>query len=324
MKWPKCLFHPTGEEILPKWAFACAHCYTTNGQNDWYSSENKVHEHWQGNHSKAKLPFRFYVDAAVRCYRCDFAGFFETVQEHARTKHTKFPVFIKNERGQRECAFCSHRDNDGNIPDHFRRVHPDEIASMNALNLIPFSYRDLMDLNAIGKNDVRRSYFQRSFAEISDLDQHHRAKHPGEQRKCDEIKLICCSCEKSVRSTTFLAHVTECGIFKCNKCRNFRAKTPETFLDHIKDMHSNDLSDGFYSRLRRSLMDKYWSMRCIFENGLVVTKRNLVSCPRFDDSKEFLNLTADSVNELRNVGKTLTVRTKVKDQDEIEAKDIYF
>lgn len=294
-------FLPTGDDILTKWAFTCAHCYSTNGRNDWYANKEKVHKHWQNNHRKADLPFRFYVDCTVQCYRCGHAGFSEEIQHHARTKHKEFSVFIKYKR-DRQCALCSHRKCNGNIPDHFRRVHSDELVSMDVLNLIPFLYSDLMDLTAIGEYHLRCSYCKRLYAKRIDFDQHQRAKHPGEQQKYGEVKLICCFCEKSIQSDDFLVHVKKCGIFKCNNCRNFQAKTPETFLNHIKELHSNDLSHGSYSKLRRSLMDKYFSTRCIFENGLVVTKRNLINLG-FDDREEFMNLIAESVAELRTLAK---------------------
>lgn len=268
-----------------------------------------MHKHWQNCHFK-DLPFHFYVDRTVECYWCGLSGFFETIQQHTRKEHELFLVIIKNQREPPECALCWHRDSDGNIADHFRRVHSDEIDSMDTFNPIPFSYRDLMDLNAIGKHDFRCLYCNRSYATEIDFELHQRAKHPGKQRKYCEIKSICCFCGKDVKNGEFLVHVIKkCGIFKCNKCPNFRIKTPETFLFHIKETHSSELSNEFYRKLRRSLMDKFLSMRCIFDNGLVVTKRNLVNL-RFGDRAEFMNLIAESVNELKKLAKHLGLHEK--------------
>lgn len=197
---------------------------------------------------------------------------------------------------------CVHRESDGDIPTHFYRVHLNELDSLDLLKMIPFSYRDLMELNAVGKHDLWCLACKRSYATQIDFNQHHLAKHSGEEKKIGEVKVICCFCGNCIKNDTFLVHVKKCGIFKCHKCRNFQAKTSEIFLNHIIEMHSTNLSHEYYLELRRSLMDRYLSMRCIFENGLVLTKRNLVSS-RFDDKKEFMNLIAVAVNELRTLAK---------------------
>lgn len=244
------------------------------------------------------------MDHTVQCYRCGLVGFFEQIQTHVRVDHKEFPVLIKNKCNSRdrECAFCNCN---GNIPEHYRRVHSDEITSIDALNLISLTYSNLKGLGAIEKQELRCSYCKRSYGKKADFDQHHRAKHPGKQQKIDGVKLICCFCDKSIQSD-FLVHVKECGIFKCNKCQQFHANTAKSFLNHVKEMHSNDLGDGFCSKLRRSLMDEYSAMKCVFKNGLVVTQRSLFS-RTVGDSKEFNNLIAESFDEMR----TLIKRSKI-------------
>lgn len=148
--------------------------------------------------------------------------------------------------------------------------------------------------------DVRIVYCQRSYKTKSEFEQHQRTNHPDIKRKYEQFKLICCFCEKNVRNTEFLGHAKECEIFKCNKCRNFQTNIPESFLNHITTMHTNDLSDGFHSSLRKSLFDKYLAMKCIFENG---RKRNLVdTC--YDDGAQFMRLIANSVAELRAIAES--------------------
>lgn len=159
-----------------------------------------------------------------------------------------------------------------------------------------------MELGAIGEHEFRCPHCERSYKTKDEIKQHHRTKHPSKRQKYEKVEFICCLCEQNIKSTKFLAHVKECGIYKCNKCPNFQAKKPDLFLNHVKEMHSNDLNDGMYSELRISLFHKYCAMKCIFANGLVVTQRNLVhSC--YDIEKDFIKLVADSVNKLRIIAR---------------------
>lgn len=293
----KCSFFSTDDDIPSKWSFACAHCFSEDGPNVWYESEKMVHKHWQDTH-EADLPFRFHVDCSVACFRCGLVGSFEKIRKHTFTTHLTRSTIIKS-RNPTECTRCRYSCDNA---DHIRTYHSNEIHSLDALNPVQFSYRDLMELGAIGEHKFRCPHCERSYKTKNEIKKHHRAKHPSKHHKYEKVELICCLCEQNIQNTKFLAHVKECGIFKCNKCQHFKAKTSISFLDHVKEMHLNDLNDGLYSTLRRSLFHKYSAMKCIFSNGLVVAQRNLAhSC--YDIEKDFIKFVADSVNELRTITK---------------------
>lgn len=95
-------------------------------------------------------------------------------------------------------------------------------------------------------------------------------------KNCPNFSYICCG--KFINRECILEHMQQHGN-TCTMCNDFETKDIVRLWMHKKEAHGKTNIEFQFLRFEKSLKEEFLQTEVVFENGLVLTNRNLIGTP---------------------------------------------
>lgn len=246
--------------------YQCTHCYDADTQSQLdYDSIHAVYSHWLSEHSD-QASFQFHVAELAFCGYCQYIGTYRTLRNHCTEHHENKTCIMVNLLNRKMCAICHHIGDDMLL--HYQNEHDFILLSrvISPIRLSEHTFYEILSMN------IRRNTL------------HSNRYHVDWERKNSIIQLICGCCSETFKPNDFLGHfLKEFRPFVCLPCE-FQTNNLFAIANHEVVVHGTNVDAIAW--INRWIKNWYWQTRVIFNNGLVLSKFNLLGT-KFDDSKSF-------------------------------------